>query len=105
VKEQLALILAGFQSLVDNYQIRDEGIVTYRTQMVALQAIIDAPDAVTATVVQTVVADGKLDAITAALASLQDAVATVIHNTAPAWLAPATAAPAVPVPGAANPAL
>jgi hypothetical protein len=104
-KEIIAGVLSELDAIENNYQIRDEGLVRFRMQKVALQQLLDMPDTIPATTVQTVVADGKLDAIAASLAGLQDAVATVIHNTTPAPAAAAPAAPAVPVPGAANPAL
>ncbi|AMP00167.1 hypothetical protein CAter10_2521 [Collimonas arenae] len=100
MKDILAGVLLALNSIEDNYQVRDEGLVNFRMQKVELQKLIDAPDTAPATVVQTVVADGKLDAIAASVASLQDAVAKLISNTAPAPFAPA-----VPVPGASNPAL
>ena len=94
MKTALIAIMAGLQSLVDNYQIRDEGMVNFKLQQAALQAIIDTPDTVPATEVQTVVATGQLTEMRAILENIE-AWTIKQGNTAPAAAAPAPTFPPV----------
>jgi ssDNA-binding Zn-finger/Zn-ribbon topoisomerase 1 len=67
-KQNLIEVRNLFQSLLDNYQVMDTSMVTFKTAMVQLESIIEAPEAPPVTVQQPVV--GTADVIAGVLAGL-----------------------------------
>jgi hypothetical protein len=60
IRIELAALRLQLKSLEDNYWIRDEGSVPYKSALIGLQSLIEQPDEPAATITQTVVADDKL---------------------------------------------
>jgi hypothetical protein len=67
-KQNLIEVRNLFQSLLDNYQVMDTSMVTFKMAMVQLESIIEAPEAPAVTVQQPVV--GTADVIAGVLAGL-----------------------------------
>jgi hypothetical protein len=81
--DQLIAVRDQLKSLLDSYQIRDPGMVTFQSALVDLQTAIDMPDPAPAVIEQPVVGTAAVvDGVLAGLAGLVAAVNSVEADTA-----------------------
>jgi hypothetical protein len=70
--DQLIAVRDLLQTLLDNYQIRDPGMVTFQTAMVNLQTAIDMPDPAPEVITQPITSTADVVAgVLSGLAGLQ----------------------------------
>jgi hypothetical protein len=85
-KIALIAVRDAFQSLLDNYQVMDTAMVTFKGAMVGLNNIIETPDAAPVTVMQPVT--GTADVVAGVLAGLAGISADVSAQVLAAVQAP-----------------
>ncbi len=74
---------AMLQKLLDNYQVRDPGMVDFQSALVLVDGVIATPDAPPTEIVQTVTGtQDVIDGVMAGLRGTNDILASVLLNTA-----------------------
>lgn len=82
MKSELEVIAAAMQANLDSYQVRDEGMVSFKTSLQAINQLITVADTQAAPVIQTVVNDSKLDQILTTLENVETLVVKSLESTA-----------------------